>query len=51
MEAEGVDYDARPLHHPLNSLLALLREGSTTGTGSLRAELDDDEPGGGDEAE
>ncbi|MFE5942691.1 hypothetical protein [Streptomyces sp. NPDC056480] len=50
-DPEGIDYDARPLHHPLSGLLALLREGSATGTGSLRAELDAYEPGGDDGAE
>ncbi|MET7756457.1 hypothetical protein ABZT27_17370 [Streptomyces sp. NPDC005389] len=47
-DPEGIDYDARPLHHPLSSFLTLLREGATARTGSLRAELDDYEPGGGE---
>ncbi|MFJ5074579.1 hypothetical protein ACIP8Z_08230 [Streptomyces sp. NPDC088553] len=46
-DPEGIDYDARPLHHPLSSFLALLREGPTAGPASLRAELDDYEPGAG----
>ncbi|MFB6528239.1 hypothetical protein [Streptomyces sp. NPDC056399] len=48
-DPEGIDYDARPLHHPLSSFLGLLGEGAATGTGALRAELDDYAPGGADE--
>ncbi|MFE4617127.1 hypothetical protein ACFRJ7_13550 [Streptomyces sp. NPDC056747] len=40
-DPEGIDYDARPRHHPLSSFLTLLREGPTAGRGSLRSELDD----------
>ncbi|WP_245234383.1 hypothetical protein [Streptomyces flavochromogenes] len=46
-DPEGIDYDARPQHHPLSSFLTLLREGPTSGPASLRAELDDYEPGAG----
>ncbi|WP_225801000.1 hypothetical protein [Streptomyces sp. NK15101] len=40
-DPEGIDYDARPRHHPLSSFLALLREGPGSGPGSLRSELRD----------
>ncbi|MFH8624689.1 hypothetical protein ACH4A8_22835 [Streptomyces vietnamensis] len=40
-DPEGIDYDARPRHHPLSSFLTLLREDVTVGRGSLRSELDD----------
>ncbi|WP_240508910.1 hypothetical protein [Streptomyces agglomeratus] len=45
-DPEGIDYDARPQHHPLSSFLALLREEPTDGLGSLRRELAAYEPGG-----
>ncbi|WP_242427238.1 MULTISPECIES: hypothetical protein [unclassified Streptomyces] len=44
-DPEGIEYDARPRHHPLSSFLTLLREGPAAGPGSLRGELDDHEPG------
>ncbi|MFF8375406.1 hypothetical protein ACF07V_04600 [Streptomyces sp. NPDC015661] len=50
-DPEGIDYDARPRHHPLSSFLTLLREGPAAGSGSLRGELDDYEPGGDDRDE
>ncbi|MET9676109.1 hypothetical protein ABZY68_23905 [Streptomyces sp. NPDC006482] len=43
-DAEGIDYDARPQHHPLSGFLDLVREQPTTRNGSLRSELDDYEP-------
>ncbi|MCX5394997.1 hypothetical protein [Streptomyces sp. NBC_00094] len=43
-DAEGIDYDARPQHHPLSGFLDLVREQPTSGAGSLRSELDDYEP-------
>ncbi|MEV4431073.1 hypothetical protein ACN9M0_00995 [Streptomyces sp. R-07] len=46
-DPEGIDFDARPQHHPLSSFLTLLRAGPTTGPGSLRSELDDFGPGTG----
>ncbi|MFF6776700.1 hypothetical protein ACFY8W_24575 [Streptomyces sp. NPDC012637] len=45
-DPEGIDYDARPQHHPLSSLLALLRTDPPAGQDSLRSELDDYGPGG-----
>lgn len=41
-DPEGIDYDARPQHHPLSGFLALLRDDPAPG--SLRAELDDYAP-------
>ncbi|MEU2428549.1 hypothetical protein ABZ611_03355 [Streptomyces sp. NPDC007861] len=46
-DPEGIDYDARPQHHPLSSFLGLLSAEPAAGagggsvTGSLRGELDD----------
>ncbi|MFF8507252.1 hypothetical protein ACF064_04100 [Streptomyces sp. NPDC015492] len=45
-DPEGIDFDARPQHRPLSSLLGLLRADPATAPGALRAELDDYEPGG-----
>ncbi|MFF5788060.1 hypothetical protein ACFY8P_24250 [Streptomyces sp. NPDC012693] len=55
VDPEGIDYDARPRHHPLSGFLALLQEEPTALPGALRRELDDYESGaegeGGDEPE
>ncbi|MFG2895857.1 hypothetical protein ACGFZH_02185 [Streptomyces zaomyceticus] len=40
-DPEGIDYDARPRHHPLSSFLTLVQEDPPAATGSLRTELDD----------
>ncbi|MFH9177832.1 hypothetical protein [Streptomyces albogriseolus] len=45
-DEEGIDYDARPQHSPLSSLMKVLRApadrtGDAAGVPSLRAELDD----------
>ncbi|MGW8761026.1 hypothetical protein ACWGN5_00860 [Streptomyces sp. NPDC055815] len=48
-DPEGIDYDARPRHHPLSSFLTVLREGPTAALGSLRGELADYEPGASDQ--
>ncbi|ROQ26346.1 hypothetical protein EDD98_5976 [Streptomyces sp. PanSC19] len=48
-DPEGIDYDARPRHHPLGSFLTLLREGPASALGALRAELDDYAPDTGED--
>ncbi|GAA1521942.1 hypothetical protein GCM10009730_32210 [Streptomyces albidochromogenes] len=40
-DPEGIDYDARPRHHPLSGFLALLRDEPAAVQGALRSALDD----------